>query len=47
MYSGGFLFGTNIIIAKILVYQTLYNPATIEVPKTGFSTTYNVRHDTT
>ena len=35
LYPGGLLVGTNIIIANILVYYTLYNPNTLEVPTLG------------
>ena len=47
MYPDGLLFGTNIIIDKILVFLTLCNPTNLEVPNIGFPCTYNTRHNTT
>ena len=45
LYPGVILFGTNIIISKIV--ETLYNPTTLEVKTLGNTTIYNERQYTT
>ena len=47
VYPFGLLFGTNIIIYRIIFYFTLCNPTTSVVKNLDFPTTYNVLHDTT
>ena len=47
MYHGGFLFGKNIIIAKMMVLLDFIKSITLEVPTIGSPTTYNASHDPT
>ena len=42
LYPYGFLFGTNIIIARIIFYLNLWDTTTTVVTDIGFPTTYNV-----
>ena len=47
LYPCGLLFGTNIIIARIVFYLTLCNPPTPVVATLDLPTTYTVFHNKT